>query len=170
MRDDLRLGPVGHDGERLDLLIARVAATGEEQRVAPPHGKAAREALAEGRVKLDHAASTKPLIRFTSASSNESCQLRLQSTQEPRMRRSVSSIPTTAVARPPLIASTVGSTGIRFSEIARSESSVLFSKVLVTTNMPAEAISSGTRLGCGVSISERPTECSRKRERYSPWL
>src|SRR5204863_245973 len=89
---------------------------------------------------------------------------------EPRMRRSTSPIPATASARPALIASTVGSTGIRFPEIARSESPVLFSKVLVTTNMPAEAISSGTRLGWGVSISERPTECSRSSERYSPWL
>jgi hypothetical protein len=59
----------------------------------------------------------------------------------------------------------VGSTGIRFSEIARSAGAVLFSNVLVTTNIPADAISSGTRLGCGVSMSESPTACSRRSRR-----
>ena len=55
------------------------------------------------------------------------------------------------------MASTVGSTPIRLVEMALRWRAVLLAKVFVTVHMPAEAISSGTRLGCGVSISERPT-------------
>ena len=42
-----------------------------------------------------------------------------------------------------------------------SAAAVLLSNVFVTVSSPAEAISSGTRLGCGVYISARPTSCSR---------
>ena len=59
------------------------------------------------------------------------------------------------------MSSTVGGAAIRFEETAASASEVLFSKVLVTVNIPAEAISIGTRLGCGVYISASPTSCSR---------
>ena len=54
-----------------------------------------------------------------------------------------------------------GSAAIRLLEIAASASAVLFSNVLVTVTRPADAISIGTRLGCGVNISARPTSCSR---------
>ena len=57
--------------------------------------------------------------------------------------------------------SIVGSAVIRLDEIAASASGVLFSKMLVTVSIPAEAISIGTRLGCGVYISARPTSCAR---------
>ena len=43
---------------------------------------------------------------------------------------------------------------------ASRAAAVLVSKVLVTVSIPADAISIGTRLGCGVNISERPTSCS----------
>ena len=54
-----------------------------------------------------------------------------------------------------------GSAQIRLREIAASAAAVLFSNVLVTVSRPADAISIGTRLGCGVYISARPTSCSR---------
>ena len=38
---------------------------------------------------------------------------------------------------------------------------VLFSNVVVTVSIPADAISSGTRLGCGGYISDSPTSWSR---------
>ncbi len=43
--------------------------------------------------------------------------------------------------------SRLGSTVIKFAEIAAIASGVLFSKELVTVSIPAEAISMGTRLG-----------------------
>ena len=46
---------------------------------------------------------------------------------------------------------------IGLEEIAAIAAGVLFSKLLVTVSIPAEAISMGTRLGCGVYISARPT-------------
>jgi hypothetical protein len=49
----------------------------------------------------------------------------------------------------------VGTHEIR--EIAAKAGAVLFSNVLVTVKSPADAISIGTRLGCGVYISARPT-------------
>ena len=42
-------------------------------------------------------------------------------------------------------------------EIALIAAAVLFSKLFVTVSIPAEAISIGTRLGCGVYISASPT-------------
>ena len=48
-----------------------------------------------------------------------------------------------------------------FGEIALIASAVLFSKLLVTVSIPAEAISIGTRLGWGVCISASPTSWSR---------
>ena len=45
-------------------------------------------------------------------------------------------------------------------EIAAIASGVLFSKLLVTVSIPADAISIGTRLGCGVYIRARPMSCS----------
>ncbi len=45
----------------------------------------------------------------------------------------------------------------RFDEIASIASAVLFSKVLVTVSMPADAISIGTRLGMG-RVHERQAD------------
>ena len=64
------------------------------------------------------------------------------------------------------IDSIVGSAVSRFEEIALSASWVLFSKLFVTVSMPAEAISIGTRLGCGVYIKASPTSCSRSSSAY----
>jgi hypothetical protein len=47
-------------------------------------------------------------------------------------------------------------------EIALIASGVLFSNELVTVSIPADAISIGTRLGCGVYISASPTSCARR--------
>ena len=79
----------------------------------------------------------------------------------PRARRSASSAPAGRGAERAGDASTVGAAGIRFGEIAASAPAVLFSKEFVTVSIPAEAISIGTRLGCGVYISARPTSWSR---------
>ena len=62
-----------------------------------------------------------------------------------------------AAFSPSTIPSSVGFIPMRFGEMARSAASVLLAKVLVTVGRPAAAISSGTRLGCGVSISDSPT-------------
>ncbi len=65
-------------------------------------------------------------------------------------------------------ASTPGSAASRFGEIAASASAVLFSNVFVTVSIPADAISIGTRLGCGVYMSASPTSCARSTPAYSP--
>ena len=98
-----------------------------------------------------------------SSSSNDRSQSRLQFTSLPRARASKS--PTSAAARrsPAASASRLGSTAIRLGEMAAIASGVLFSKLFVTVSMPAAAISIGTRLGCGVYISARPTSWSRRR-------
>ena len=56
---------------------------------------------------------------------------------------------------------------MRFGEIAASASGVLFSNAFVTVSIPADAISIGTRLGCGVCISASPTSCSPQQPRRS---
>ena len=54
-----------------------------------------------------------------------------------------------------------GSATSRLREIPANASAVLFSNELVTVSIPADAISIGTRLGCGVYMSASPTSWSR---------
>src|SRR3954452_13461775 len=110
-------------------------------------------------------ARRQPRSRLTTRSStaglNESLQSRGQRTVLPATRAATSSTRAAAAPSAAAIASTPGAAAIRLAEIACSFSSVLFSKVLVTVTSPADAISSGTRLGCGVYMSERPTSWRR---------
>ncbi len=52
-------------------------------------------------------------------------------------------------------------------EMAASLAAVLLRHSLLTTSMPAAAISSGRRLGCGVYMRLIPTSWSSSRARYS---
>ena len=53
--------------------------------------------------------------------------------------------------------SIVGLAPTRLGEMAASASALLFSNVVVTASMPARAISSGTRPGCGAGTGASPT-------------
>src|SRR6266540_346005 len=83
--------------------------------------------------------------RSISSSSKEPSQSRLQWTWLPLARRRESSTAAAASRRPAARPSRVGSTVIRFSEMALIASAVLFSKLFVTVSIPAEAISIATR-------------------------
>ena len=94
--------------------------------------------------------------RSSSASSNDSSQLRLQRTALWRASPARSAAAHSARARP----STLGSPATRFGEIAASAFAVLLSNVFVTASIPAAAIAIGVGPGWGACSSARPTSYS----------
>ena len=117
--------------------------------------------LRSGPAVRAHGVSTCRAARRSSpspAALNESLPVARASRRErPRPARPRRRLARPPAPRPPTTPSIVGSAAIRFADSASSAAAVLVSKVFVTVSSPAEAISIGTRLGCGVNISDRPT-------------
>src|ERR1700722_4810805 len=97
------------------------------------------------------------ITRSMSASANDWFQSRLHCTALPLTLRSWSLVPAAARRSASAMPSIVAGDASGLVEMAAIAAGVLFSKLLVTVSIPADAISMGQRLGWGGYISASPT-------------